>query len=179
MLAVERIAFVAVGPVPRDWLEQVAAAASEILGVEVMVAEAVLPLPAADRARKQILARAILAQLRALPDPGASRVLGVTEADLYAPGLNFVFGEADLGGRGAVISLARLRPEYYRLEPNPALLLGRAVKEAVHELGHTYGLSHCARPSCVMHFSITLADTDRKGARPCADCQAQGPAPSP
>jgi archaemetzincin len=48
---------------------------------------------------------------------------------------------------------------------------GRALKEAMHELGHTFGLGHCADPGCVMWFSNTLAETDRKGAAYCARCE--------
>src|SRR6059036_245355 len=52
-------------------------------------------------------------------------------------------------------------------------LVERAVKTAVHELGHTLGLGHHgANPQCVMFFSEKLADTDRKSrdfCRACAD----------
>jgi archaemetzincin len=32
----------------------------------------------------------------------------------------------------------------------------RLVKEAVHELGHAFGLNHCENIECVMHFSNSL-----------------------
>ena len=95
-------------------------------------------------------------------------VLGVTDVDLYVEGLNFVFGLAESPGRAAVISLHRLRSE-----ADAVLFHERAVKEAVHELGHTFGLRHCDNPGCVMHFSNSLEDTDRKGKTYCPQCQAQ------
>ncbi|MHB1160836.1 MAG: hypothetical protein ACYC3V_10980 [Chloroflexota bacterium] len=49
------------------------------------------------------------------------------------------------------------------------MVLRRAIKEAIHELGHTYGLEHCGDPLCVMHFSNTLMETDRKSDRFCPD----------
>lgn len=96
------------------------------------------------------------------------RILGVTERDLYASGLNFVFGEA--GSKAAVISLARLREGFYGSPENKGLFYRRAETEAVHELGHTYGLEHCKDAECVMFFSNSIKDTDRKGPGLCRDC---------
>jgi archaemetzincin len=98
----------------------------------------------------------------------AGRVLGVVDQDLYAEGLNFAFGMADRPGRAAVISVTRLRAS-----ADEARFQARMLKEAVHELGHTLGLAHCRHSSCVMYFSNTLADTDRKGADFCAECRAR------
>jgi archaemetzincin len=98
------------------------------------------------------------------------RVLGVVDLDLYAPGLNFVFGEAQCPGRAAVISLYRLRPEFYGMPKDERLFIGRAAKEAVHELGHTFGLRHCTDQLCVMHFSLHIGMTDVKRAHFCETC---------
>jgi archaemetzincin len=100
-------------------------------------------------------------------------VLGVTEVDLYVPGLNFVFGEAQCPGNAAVISLHRLRPEFYGVSPDETVFLERAVKEAVHELGHTFGLRHCSNKACVMHFSLHIGMTDLKQAKFCNVCRRQ------
>jgi len=101
------------------------------------------------------------------------RALGVVDVDIFAPGLNFVFGQADIAGRRALISLRRLRQEFYCLPRSENLFRERALKEAVHELGHTYGLGHCPDPACVMHFSNSLHDTDLKGWSFCPDCQGR------
>jgi len=100
-----------------------------------------------------------------------ARVVGIADVDLYVPRLNFVFGEADVLSGTAIVSLLRLRQEYYGLAPDEALLLERATKEIVHELGHTFGLGHCPNGKCVMHFSNSLADTDLKGSGCCSDCR--------
>ena len=101
------------------------------------------------------------------------RILGITEKDLYVPGLNFVFGEAQCPGKMAVISLFRLRPEFYGNPPDTKLFHERALKEAVHEVGHTLGLRHCSNSLCVMFFSNSVWDTDRKGWKFCGNCHSK------
>jgi len=98
------------------------------------------------------------------------RVLGIIDRDLYVPELNFVFGQADLQGQCALISTIRLRQEFYGLPEDDKIFFERTVKEAVHELGHTYGLRHCSNSKCVMFFSNSLPDTDRKESSFCKSC---------
>jgi archaemetzincin len=103
-------------------------------------------------------------------EAGQGKVLGVTDVDLFIPILTFVFGEAQLGGRAAVVSTARL------LEPavrDDRLLVERLAKEAVHELGHALGLVHCALPECAMSRSASVRDVDRKRGALCRDCQSR------
>jgi archaemetzincin len=131
-----------------------------------------LPLPGScPEGRSQYPGEPFLAALAAARPPGKELVLGVTGVDLTVPGLNFVFGLADPLARCAVISLARLYPEFYGQPRDPGLFKARALKEAVHELGHLLGLGHCPDPACIMFFSNSLADTDRKGPGFCARCR--------
>jgi archaemetzincin len=97
--------------------------------------------------------------------------LGISDVDIFAFGLNFIFGAADARTKKALISLKRLRPEFYGLSPDENLFKERTVKEAVHEIGHTCGLRHCPNLHCVMHFSNSVKDTDMKGWQFCALCQ--------
>jgi len=121
--------------------------------------------------RRQYLASDLLATLSNSPKERNERFVGIADVDLCAPRLNFVFGEADIVSATAIISLCRLRQEYYGLAPDKALLIERATKEIVHELGHTFGLNHCHNAKCVMHFSNSLADTDYKEVDFCNKCQ--------
>jgi archaemetzincin len=141
------------------------------LGAVVRLGEN-LPLPAScPEGRGQYPGEPFLAALAAVGGAGEDLILGVTGVDLTVPGLNFIFGLADSRSRGAVISLARLYPEFYGQPRNPGLFKERALKEAVHELGHLLGLDHCPDPACIMSFSNSLADTDRKGLGFCQACR--------
>ncbi|NIP67258.1 archaemetzincin family Zn-dependent metalloprotease [Candidatus Bathyarchaeota archaeon] len=135
--------------------------------------EEAMPLPqdAYNPERDQYNSSHILAEIpNFVEDLGAEHLLGVTEVDLYTSELNFVFGQAECPGKFAVISLCRLNPEFLDQPPNKPLLFERSVKEAVHEIGHTLGLNHCNDLECVMFFSNSLLDTDRKNSTFCEDC---------
>jgi len=103
--------------------------------------------------------------------PHAWRVLGVATVDLFVPVLTFVFGEAELGGRNAVVSAYRLREEVYGLPPDEPLSLQRLLKEAAHELGHTFALRHCDDWTCVMRSSQAVEQLDLKTAQFCERCR--------
>ena len=165
------ILIVPVGIIEGDALKAIAEA-FVVFGKNAKVGHG-LPDPdyAYDKQRGQCAAYPIIDQMQHHKEYHFhERVMGVVDKDLFVPGLNFVFGLASR--RVAVVSLTRLRQEYYALHPDPALLLVRVKTEAVHEMGHTYGLGHCINPRCVMFLSNTLADTDAKSAVFCAACQA-------
>jgi archaemetzincin len=101
-----------------------------------------------------------------------TKILAICDFDAYSNGLNFIFGEAQIGGRVGAIYLSRLRQEFYGLVSDVDLLQQRITKEAVHELGHLFRLFHCERRNCVMHFSNSLHDTDFKDYYFCDRCIA-------
>jgi len=117
--------------------------------------------------RRQYLASEVLDVIKKIKVSDVSKVLGITEVDLYARGLNFVFGQAELSCRNCIISVIRLDPRFYRDDYNEKLFYERVLKEAVHELGHTFGLQHCDDRRCVMVFSNSLRDTDYKSSSFC------------
>ena len=103
-------------------------------------------------------------------------VLGVMDKDIFFSELNFVFGRAiKPEGRVpespivALISITRLRETFYGRTENKGLFELRILKEAIHELGHTFSLEHCNK-YCIMRFSNSLADTDDKPPNFCKDC---------
>jgi archaemetzincin len=166
------VSLATVGPVPAELLPWLAKRLEEVFNRPVVV-QAMIPLPAAgyDPRRRQYRGDALITALPALVSPTTDRILGLADVDCYVPGLNFIFGLADPEGRAAFIALPRLRPSFYDLPEDQPLFRRRALTEAVHELGHTWGLAHCPDPHCVMHFSNTLHDTDIKGFAFCRRCQ--------
>ena len=129
------------------------------------------PYHAFDPKRGQHSSTAILRWLveRAHAD---RRVLAITDVDLFIPVLTFVYGEAQLGGRAAVVSTARLSLGADG-RVTRAVATDRLVKECVHELGHCFGLLHCDASTCVMARSVNLVEVDSKTPALCDACEAR------
>jgi archaemetzincin len=168
-----RLEIVPAGGVSVDVLAEIGRAVDARLGTEHHVAGPLAVLPAW-REGDALLSAAVLDALlaRAAADGSAEDgglFLAVTDAELRAPEAGRVFGEAAVGGACAVIGLGSLCAAG---DCDESTCLDRAVKEAVHELGHAAGLPHCADPVCVMYPSLHIADTDRKAAAFCARCES-------
>jgi len=132
-------------------------------GVQATLAEAIaLPTRAYDRGRDQYRAEELLASVR---ERNGRRILGVTASDIFTEGRDFAFGLADSAGRAAVVSFFRIR-----LKVDEATFRARALKEAIHQLGHTFGLDHCGTRRCVMCLASSPEDIDRKSSRLCETC---------
>lgn len=167
------IELVAVGPLDDEILDALIPGLAERFHTRVERGEPV-PIDQAwrDAQREQYRAGPILDTLVDRRRAGV-RTLGVIDADIFAPNLDFIFGQAIVGGCCALIGLARLRQEFYQKKPHPELFTHRTLIEAVHELGHTIGLDHCPNQLCVMHFSRNIHDSDRKGPDFCQSCKSR------
>ncbi len=157
-----KVSILPIGHVDSEVLLLLLSGLEERFGPGLLLPEIDIPPESYDLQRGQYDS-AVLLKL-AMAEEGM-RVLGVTSADIFANGLNFVFGRAQYRGKGCVISIARLRHQ------DPETFAARIIKEAVHELGHTFGLDHCDNPGCVMYFSNSILDTDRKGKWLCERCE--------
>ena len=171
-----RIQLLALGSVNPELLSDLA---SGLAGEFLIPCEILTPVGepsfAFNVTRQQYCSTEVLAALAQHDTPDTWRLLGVTALDLYIPIFTFVFGEAQLGGKCALISVYRLRDEFYGLPPNLPLLRERMLKEAVHELGHTLGLPHCEDYQCAMASSHGVELVDLKTGHFCAGCRAAVP----
>ncbi len=152
-----------------ETVDELAAALARELRESCHVREETIdPSFAFDPVRNQYHATAILRALTSMT--AGERILGIAGVDLYVPIFTFVYGEAQVSGPCAVISTVRLRQEFYGLPADRRLTAERILKEALHELGHTYGLRHCHDWSCPMASSTSIEGMDLKNRRYCLRC---------
>ena len=134
-----------------------------------------IPKEAYNQWRKQYNAEVIMNSLSEISEvkfiDKSIPTLIMTDYDLYYSGLNFIFGLEDPTKSCAIVSMARLKPEFYDERPARGLLEDRIVKEVIHELGHYLGLDHCHNFKCVMSFSLSVFDVDKKSKEFCDDCK--------
>ncbi len=163
-----KITILPIGNIGREVLKQIAGTVARIFNAEVEIAEKkAVPKSAYNVDRKQYFARDFIEIAK---QENGGKVLGITDVDIYAKNLNFIFGQAELKGKGCVVSIHRLRPEFYISPALDGLVVKRACKEAVHELGHTFGLQHCSNKNCVMCFSPNIKGVDSKYVYFCSAC---------
>jgi archaemetzincin len=125
---------------------------------------------ALDPNRDQYHSTVILDKLAAAAPDGATKVLAITAVDLFIPILTHVYGEAQLGGKACIVSTFRLKEGLSPLSVQETYQV-RVVKEAIHELGHTFKLRHCQDPACIMHYCRSVRDVDRKSDQMCRYCK--------
>lgn len=162
---------VAIGDVPGKVWQWITNVAAEWFPLPVRrLAGLSIPPGAFDARRSQYQSVDFMRLIADNAPSDASRILGVTEVDLSIPMLSFLFGQAQLDGRVAVVSLCRLQQEFYGLPAQDDLLRERLTKEVMHEMGHTFGLVHCSEQKCAMSLSTHIGMVDNKSERYCGRC---------
>ena len=160
-----------IGPIPEEILAAVCRGAGETFRLPTEVLRLLDDIDFSFSVeRRQYHSTPILDRLsQSLPQNGL-KVLAVTEVDLFIPILTHVYGEAQLGGTAAIVSTHRLcQSSRHALIPQTGI--DRIVKEAVHELGHTFNLRHCPESGCPMHYCRSEADVDLKSVVLCRYCR--------
>lgn len=163
-----------IGKLDGRLLQDLAPALADTFGVTCRIARDPLdPEFAFHGERQQYHSSEILGRMGSVVTRDCWRVLGVAAVDLYIPILTFVFGEAQMGGPCAIVSLHRLRQEFYGLPEDHDLLRDRLLKEAVHEIGHTINLTHCEDYRCAMAPSHAVEWIDLKESWLCSTCHGR------
>ena len=162
---------VGIGNVPDKVWQWITTATTEWFPLPIRRQERLaIPAGAFDPKRNQYESIAIMRMLADNAPPDATRILGVTDVDLSIPMLSFLFGQAQLDGKVAVVSLCRLQQEFYGLPAQDDVLRERLTKEVLHEMGHTFGLVHCSEQKCAMSLSTHIGMVDTKSERYCDRC---------
>ena len=160
-----------VGEFSNELIQAVAAEIEQVFGFAAKTGSVVGDLSfALDQNRQQYHSTLILEQLAANTPPHCLKTLAVAQVDLFIPILTHVYGEAQLGGTACVVSTFRLNESRSGLNIAPRYL-ERIVKEAIHELGHTFNLRHCPEHTCIMHYCRNEEDVDRKSDELCRYCK--------
>jgi len=165
-----------VGNIPKDILEATKAELENYLMIKCRIMSKLdVPKESFNRWRRQYNAEIILETLSKTSEAKfidkSIPTLMITNHDIYYGGLNFVFGLEDPSKGSAIVSIARLRPEFYDEKSDPNVLKERTVKEVIHEMGHYLGLEHCFDTKCVMSFSPSVSDVDEKKRKFCDNCR--------
>jgi len=165
---------VPIDPAPPDCFDVLKRDLEQTFGIPVSLAPAMAidTALAYDFSRNQYYSSLLLSALVQRYPSHEGKLLGMTRGDLYVPVLTYVFGEAQLSGAAAIVSSYRFDDTLYGLPPNKTRFEDRMKKEAVHELGHTFGLIHCPQFDCVMHSSTAVEEIDIKSSRFCHTCRS-------
>jgi len=129
-----------------------------------------VPRTTLNSVRKQLFFNTLVSRVAAQETSSDVRLV-LTEYDLYKTSHQFVFGDASEEQRVALVSMHRLRNEFYGERGDDNVLFQRTLKEAVHDLGHALGLKHCFNSRCAMYFSNSIFDTDNKLSHFCDSCE--------
>ncbi|PZR57101.1 MAG: archemetzincin [Candidatus Meridianibacter frigidus] len=167
-----RIRIVPINAIPSDFLSRLGLCLEERFLFPAQTARTLsVSHSVVNTQRGQMFLSTLAAKIVRAYSSEAGLLLAITDFDLYKTGHRFLFGDADQQQRLAVVSLHRLRPEFYGEDSDANLLFQRSLKECVHELGHAMGLKHCFNARCAMYDSNSIFETDNKVAHFCELCE--------
>ncbi len=157
----------------KDFLTKIKTKLTQILNLEINICEINIDLEKYySSERGQYYSTKIIEDAFSKINKNEKTVI-LVNFDLYIPIFTFVFGEAQLNGNISIVSICRLHEEFYDLKPNNDLLIERALKEIIHELGHNFGLVHCKDWNCAMHSSMGIEEVDLKSYYYCKTCKTK------
>ncbi len=167
------ITLVSFGHFKNDFLERLVNGVSNEFQIQVRLKEGLIDLSDYyDPVRRQYKGNELLKEVETRYSFDSNKTIGIFNVDLFIPILTYIFGQAHLGGNTGIVSIYRLSNERYGIDADENVLLERAIKEVIHELGHTFGLIHCHTSTCVMRSSTYVEDLDQKSINLCINCKS-------
>jgi archaemetzincin len=173
-MSLQNITLISFGHFEKDFLDKLVKDVSAEFNLPVRVKEGHIDLSDFyDSTRRQYNGNGLLKEVDSKYSSDSYKTIGIFNVDLYIPILTYIFGQAFLNGNSGIVSLYRLSNERYGMIADENNFLDRAIKEVIHELGHTLGLIHCHAPTCVMRSSTYVEDLDQKDFNLCIKCRAE------
>jgi archaemetzincin len=167
----DKIRIVPINTVDAAFLDRLAPCLEERFLAGVCVERSlVVPRSSLNATRGQLFVATLTSRVQRAHSDADSVLLAITDFDLYKTSHRFVFGDADEAQSVAVVSVHRLRSDFYGEPSDFNMLFQRTLKECVHELGHTFGLKHCYNARCAMYYSNSIFETDNKMPHFCEIC---------
>ncbi len=123
--------------------------------------------------RNQYYASIIHAKLERIKANSRELIIGICEEDIYLPDEAYIIGHADSVLGASVVSLFRIRQEFYGLPENDNKIYTRLFKQSIHHIAHLFDMPSCKNPKCVNYFSQQMFDIDNKGEKFCDICRRQ------
>lgn len=121
--------------------------------------------------RGQNYASVILNKLERVKANQREFIVGILEEDIYLPDEPFIIGYSDTVSRTAVVSLFRIRQEFYGLPEDDKKVFTRLFKQSIFHLSPLFNLPSCRNPKCINYYSQKMFDIDSKGDKFCDLCR--------
>lgn len=172
VLAARIVALQPMGTVDKKVIQSMEAGIKGLYHVDIKVLERInLPSVAYYRPRARYRAEKLLYHLDSLETGDYFRIVGITEKDISTTKGSYedwgILGLGEMGGNICVISTFRMG----RGKVSEKQFFERLVKVVNHELGHTFGLEHCAVKSCLMEDAKgTVRTVDGETGALCPSC---------
>jgi archaemetzincin len=169
-----KIVVVPMGEVDFMLVNRLASAIGPIFNRSVDILKGMkMPAEAFNVVRNQFYAQVILSKIERSKANSREKVIAVCEEDLYLPDEPYIMGWVDRLSGTAVVSLYRIRQEFYGLPEDESKIYPRLYKEAMHRIAHLFDLTECRNPKCVNYFSQIMLDIDNKSDKFCDICRRQ------
>ena len=123
--------------------------------------------------RSQHYASIILQKLERIKANSKEQIVAVCEEDIYLPDEAYVLSHYDTVSGTAVVSLNKVRQEFYGLPEDETKVYDRLFKLAVQQVALLSEVAGCRNPVCVNHYSMNMMDIDHRGSRLCDICRRQ------